>query len=100
MTCLLKQLHNIYLFVHLFLHITSFIFVKYLAYVCFKKIWKNELDNFAFKKDKVQDMNISQLKLEIHDTCKKVEKTTSNFKAVNDSDVKNKKNIWMKIYQK
>ena len=35
-------------------------------------------------------MNINQLKLEVHDTYKKDEKLTTNFKSVDDSDVKNK----------
>ena len=42
------------------------------------------------KRDKLQDANISQLKLEVHDTYKKDEKVTTNFKAVNDEDVINK----------
>ena len=42
------------------------------------------------KRDKLQDANVSQLKLEVHDTYKKDEKVTTNFKAVNDEDVINK----------
>ena len=32
---------------------------------------ESEFDNIVSKKDKVQDMNINQLKLEVHDTYKK-----------------------------
>ena len=35
-------------------------------------------------------MNINQLKLEVHDTFKKVEKITTDFEAVDDKDVINK----------
>ena len=42
------------------------------------------------KKDKLQDIIISQLKLEVHDTYKKDEKITTNFEPVNDGDLVNK----------
>ena len=32
------------------------------------KIWENRKDGFVFKADKVQDININQIKLEVHDT--------------------------------
>ena len=35
-------------------------------------------------------MNINQVKLEVHDTYEKVEKITTDFEAVEDSDVINK----------
>ena len=38
----------------------------------------------------MQDLNINQLKLEVHDTHKKDEKITTNFEPVDDSDVINK----------
>ena len=38
----------------------------------------------------MQDLNINQLKLEVHDTYRKDEKLTTNFEAVNDEDVINK----------
>ena len=43
-----------------------------------------------FPRDKLQDANISQLKLEVHDTYKKDEKITTNFEPVDDLDVINK----------
>ena len=42
------------------------------------------------EKDKLQDLNINQLKLEVHDTYKKDQKLTTNFEAVDDSDIINK----------
>ena len=42
------------------------------------------------KRDKLQDANISQLKLEVHDTYKKDERITTNFKPVDNEDVINK----------
>ena len=44
----------------------------------------------SFQKEKLQDSNINQLKLEVHDTYKKDEKITTIFGAVNDEDVVNK----------
>ena len=38
----------------------------------------------------MQDLNINQLKLEVHGTYKKDEKLTTNFEAVDDKDVINK----------
>ena len=38
----------------------------------------------------MQDINLNQLKLDLHDTCKKDEKLTTNFEASNPEDVINK----------
>ena len=45
---------------------------------------------YCFQIDKLQDLNISQFKLEVHDTYKKDETITTTFEAVNDEDVINK----------
>ena len=37
-------------------------------------MWEKEFDNYVSKTDKVQDMNINQLKLEVHDTHRKDKK--------------------------
>ena len=52
-----------------------------------KKLWKSEIDGIVSKRDKLQDLNINQLKLEVHDTYEKDEKLTTNFEALNDEDV-------------
>ena len=61
-----------------------------MAYISYNKLWESEFDGIVSKRDKLQDANISQLKLEVHDTYKKDEKITTNFEPVDDSDVINK----------
>ena len=61
-----------------------------MAYISYNKLWESEFDNIVSKRDKLQDSNINQLKLEVHDTYKKDEKLTTNFEPVNNSDVINK----------
>ena len=46
-------------------------------------MWESKLDGIVSKRDKLQDLNINQLKLEIHDTYKKDEKLTTNFDNLN-----------------
>ena len=51
----------------------------------------NQISNgIVSKRDKLQDLNTNQLKLEVHDTYKKDEKLTTNFEAVDNEDVINK----------
>ena len=45
----------------------------------------------------MQDLNINQLKLEVHDTYKKDEKITTNFEAVDNEDVINKGHLDSKL---
>ena len=69
-----------------------------MAYISYNKLWESE---FVSKRDKLQDLNISQLKLEVHDTYKKDEKITTNFEAVDNEDVINKRYLdsrLLKIY--
>ena len=61
-----------------------------MAYKFYNKLWKSKLDNTVSKKDKVQDLNINQLKLEVQDTYRKDEKLTTNFEPTNDIDAINK----------
>ena len=61
-----------------------------MAYISYNKLWESEFDGIVSKRDKLQDSNINQLKLEIYDTYKKDEKITTNFKAVDDEDFINK----------
>ena len=58
-----------------------------MAYTHYSKIWESEFDNMLSKKDKLQDININQLELEVYDTYRKDEKNTAKFEAVNDEDV-------------
>ena len=61
-----------------------------MAYISYNKLWESEFDSIVSKRDKLQDLNISQLKLEVHDTYKKDEKLTTNFEPIDDKDVINK----------
>ena len=61
-----------------------------MAYISYNKLWESEFDGIVSKKDRLQDANISKLKLEIHDTYIKDEKITTNFEPIDNSDVINK----------
>ena len=61
-----------------------------MAYISYNKLWESEFDGIVSKRDKLQDSNIKQLKLEVHDTYKKDEKITTNFQPVDNEDVINK----------
>ena len=61
-----------------------------MAYISYKKLCESEFDGIVSKGDKLQDLNISQLKLEVHDTYEKDGKITTNFQPTDDSDVINK----------
>ena len=58
-----------------------------MAYISYNKLWESEFDGIVSKRDKLQDANISKLKLEVHDAYKKDEKITTDFEAVDDKDV-------------
>ena len=61
-----------------------------MAYLSYNKLWESEFDNIVSKRDKLQDMSNNHLKLEVNDTCKRDEKSTANFEAVNNEKVINK----------
>ena len=61
-----------------------------MVYIDCSKLWESEVDNNVSKRDKLQDLNIDQLKLGVNDTYKKDEKMTTNFEPTNGSDVINK----------
>ena len=61
-----------------------------MAYISYNKLWESEFDGIVSKRDKLQDLNIDQLKLEVHATYKKDEKLTTNFKPTDNLDVINK----------
>ena len=65
----------------------------------YNKLWESEFDNIVSKRDKLQDINITQLKLEVHDTYKKDEKITTDSEPVNHSDVKNKAYLDEKLFK-
>ena len=61
-----------------------------MAYISYNKVWESEIDGIVSKRDKLQDSNINQLKLEKYDTYKKDEKLTTNFEPTDNSYVINK----------
>ena len=68
-----------------------------MAYISCNNLWKSDFENIVFQKDKLQDLNINQLKLERHDTYKKDEKLKTNFEPTDDSDVINKAHLDEKL---
>ena len=68
-----------------------------MAYISYNKLWESEFDGIVSKRDKLQDLNINQLKLEVYDTYKKDEKLTTNFEPVDNSDVINKRYLDEKL---
>ena len=68
-----------------------------MAYFSYNKLWESEFDGIVSKRDKLQDANISKLKLEIHDTYKKDERIKTNFKVVDNEDVINKGYLYGKL---
>ena len=61
-----------------------------MAYISYNRLWESEFDGIVSTRDKLQDSNINQLKLEVHDTYKKDEKITTNFEPADNNDVINK----------
>ena len=61
-----------------------------MAYISYNNLWENEFYNIVFKRDKLQDMNINQIKLEGHDTYKEEEKITTDFEPISNEDIINK----------
>ena len=68
-----------------------------MVYISYTELWENEFDSIVSKRDKLQDMNNIQLKLEIHDTYKKDEKITTNFEPIDNEDVVNKAYLDVKL---
>ena len=68
-----------------------------MAYISYNKLWESEFDGIVSKREKLQDSNINQFKLEVHDTYKKDEKLTTNFEPVNSEDVINKAHLDEKL---
>ena len=50
-------------------------------------------------KDRVQYINLNQIKVKINDTYKKTEKISTNFEAVNGEDVLNKEYLDTKLIE-
>ena len=70
-----------------------------MAYISYNKLWESEFDGIVSKRDKLQDLIINQLKLEVHDTYKKDEKITTSFEAIDNEDVINKGYLDKKFFK-
>ena len=68
--------------------------------ISYNKLWESEFDNIVSKRDKLQDMNNNQSKLEVHDSYKKDEKLTKNFEPSKYEKVINRAYIDEKLLQK
>ena len=68
-----------------------------MGYISYNKLWESEFDNTVSKKDKVPDLTINQIKLEVHDSYKKDEEITTNFQPVNEGDIVNKNYVDEKL---
>ena len=53
-----------------------------MACISYNNLWESEFDGIVSRKDKLQDLNINQLKLEVHDTYKKDEKLQQTLKLL------------------
>ena len=63
-----------------------------MAYMSNNKLWESEFDGIVSKRDKLQDLNINQLKLEVHDTYKKKdEKLTTEVVYKQSFDAKSRR---------
>ena len=58
-----------------------------MAYISYNKLWENEFDSIVSKRDKLQELNINHLKLELHNNYRKDEKISTNFEPIDNSDV-------------
>ena len=68
-----------------------------MAYTSYNKLWESDFDGIVSKRDKLQDLNFNQLKLEVHDTYRKDEKLTTNFEPVDNKDFINKAHLDEKL---
>ena len=68
-----------------------------MAYKRYDIFWRSEFYNIRSAKDRVQDLNLSQLKLKITDTYRKNGNKTTHFEPSDDADVVNKAYLDTKI---
>ena len=61
-----------------------------MAYIHYDKLWRSVFYYNVTGTDRMQDVNLNQLKLKVNDTYKKDEEITRKLEADNDEGVKNK----------
>ena len=45
-----------------------------MAFISYNRSWESEFDGIVLKRDKLQGLNINQIKLEVHELIKKTKK--------------------------
>ena len=68
-----------------------------MAYFNNNYYWESEFDSIASSKDRVQDVNVNQLKLKVNDAYENYEKMTTKNEASVPEDVGNKTFLDKKI---
>ena len=68
-----------------------------MALISCNKLWEYEINGIVSRRKELQDLKTNQLKLEVHDTYKKVEKITANFEPTDDSGVFDKGSLVSKL---
>ena len=58
-----------------------------MAYKSCDRLWRSDFYNKDSEKDRVQDINLNQIKLKVNYTYDKDEKTATNVEHVKDEDV-------------
>ena len=61
-----------------------------MAYISYNKLWESEFDSIVSKRNKLKDLNINQIKREVHNGYKKDEKLTTSFELIENEDIINK----------
>ena len=61
-----------------------------MAYIAYNKLSESEFDGIVCKRDKLHNLKINQLKLQVHDIYKKDKNITTNFEHTDDSCVNKK----------
>ena len=71
-----------------------------MAFIGYDIYWRSEFYNNVSAKDRVQQINLDQLKVKVNDTFKKHGKIATNYEPSNDEDVINKADLDKKLSNK
>ena len=72
---------------------------KNFACTSYDELWKIECSKNVYAKDRVQDIKINQLKLEVNDTYRKDEKRPTKFEPSHNENVVNKAYLDTEIFK-
>ena len=68
-----------------------------MAFISYFELWESEFDNIVSKRDKLQDLNFNQLKLQLNESYNEDEKITTNFEPIKNEPVINKAYLHEKL---